>query len=130
MIMFTQIYMNVGTKGSYRTVGTGKLCAWHKRPKLSPNCLTNQLPFAVPENVGAFAPTGSVLGIGRRNIILLIEPHLKEGTGYAWAWHSSPNPWPLFRVIELLCKSDENVGSLAPTGSKEIASKDKEEMSL
>ena len=40
-------------------MGTGNAWAWHSRAKLCSISLTKVKLFDSPENVGAFAPTGS-----------------------------------------------------------------------
>jgi hypothetical protein len=44
----------------YLNAGIGKAWAWQSNPKLWPIDFTNQLLLESPENVGAFAPTGSM----------------------------------------------------------------------
>lgn len=44
-------------------IGTGKAWAWHNRAKLCPISFTNVKLLDSPENVGAFAPTGSTSNI-------------------------------------------------------------------
>lgn len=46
----------------YLMVGTGKLCAWHRSPKLWPVARSMERLLSSVENLGALAPTGSARG--------------------------------------------------------------------
>lgn len=44
--------------------------------------------------------------------------YLKEGDGYACAWHNNTKPWASFLDNDILFMSLENVGALYPMGSE------------
>lgn len=70
------------------------------------------------ENEGDFKPTGSKRGIKSKLVMIQIF-YLNSGTGYPWDWHNKTIEFLELFLTRVPSKSEDNVGDLNPTGSKQ-----------